>query len=242
MVHIRQVVAPPASSDAAPSVLRTKRGLDSLDVGIEPPAEALPVSGEAWSLYLARFRLLRSFDAGIFRKNPKNSVFFTGVAWDRAGAAEVCPEGILKGQPIIHNAYVDEDLWFHGSGLPLWASRPVTQRLDIVFYAFDSDEDLRKGGATAQKIVKAIQGSKLVSLVTAAGVATGVPGATAAVVSEAALELAGILADLAAVNEDDRITVFQTSFGTEESHRTQIIPHRDRSAEMDFRFLATKRP
>lgn len=207
------------------------------------PAASLQfgTSPEPRGLTLKRLHLMAGFQGLIKRVfNADSDIYFLAWGWDLSGEAIqgnspifFYPGAISGADSTLIPMRDDEEREFLGAGTILYPQRVITAGLALRLQIWESRKGQRDFGETLQKVAGEIQGSKLNGILTMATLATGVSGATVALVKEASLELAQLVGAILKARSDDYVDFYEGYFPSTEAwapaeqtwkaHSTEIV-------------------
>jgi hypothetical protein len=176
------------------------------------------VSPENRGLAVASLRLDKEFRSYLARLLKQSSdIYFLAWCWDLSGSPASTYPG-LAASPTSSLIPIGkgETREFIGSGAVLFPARPVTAGLALRIQIWESAHRARDFGRTLASVAAAIQQSKLNSLLTLIGTATGVATATVALVEQASLELAKTVGDILKASSDDHVDFYEGYFPASE--------------------------
>lgn len=200
---------------------------------------SLAHSAEKWSLYLKSISLYKSFEgfiANLF--NPTNDIYFLAILWDYSGEQPIVyPPKEAQKQGFFIPMRAKTTRQFIGDGVNLWPSRTTVGALNVAIFICESDLDARGLGQALASIHDSVKGSKLVSLI--ASITADPTAALVTAIGSAVIELEGVFADILKCNKDDRVDLFQGSFGTERPQVTKVESVGDDRAGIELEFVVS---
>jgi hypothetical protein len=219
-------LTPAAAAQMDPEVQAIESFSVLTDAEEEAPAESLElaVSAEPRGLALKRLHLDAGFQGLIKRVfQASSNIYFLAWGWDLSGqqiqgtsSVFFYPGSFSGGQPSLIPIKGDEEREFLGAGALLYPQRKVTAGLAVRLQIWESRKDTRNFGETLEKVATEIQRSKLNNLLALLSAATGVPGATIAMVEGASLELAKVVGTILKNRSDDYLDYYEGYFPSSE--------------------------
>jgi hypothetical protein len=215
-------LAPAPEAEADPTVAAIESFAVLAEAARETPADSVrfAVSAEPRGLALKKLHLDPGFQGFIKRLlHASSDVYFLAWGWDLSGqqvqgtsSIFFYPGAIDGGQPSLIPMKGDEGREFLGAGVLLYPQREVTAGLALRLQIWESRKGERDFGETLQKVATEIQRSELNQLLALISAATGVTGATVAMVEGASLELAKVIGTVLKARSDDYVDYYEGYF------------------------------
>lgn len=168
------------------------------------------------ALALSGIRLHRGFEGirNIF--NPRNQIYFVAWAWDLSGnPVTFYPEQEVDPQTLIIPLVRDEERQMIGDGILLFPKRQVAGGIHVRVQIWESDQKEREFGKRMKKVAKKVKASKLNNLLGLVATAGGITTTTVSLVTNASLELAGLVGEILSQNRNDYVDLFEGTFAAD---------------------------
>jgi hypothetical protein len=178
---------------------------------LAPDAFELITSTDQRGVALKSILLKEDFEgilANVF--NPVNEVYFVAWSWDLSGQPVVQYPGVnFAPENVIIRLKSGKLREFIGEGINLFPKRKVTGGIAIRIQIWESDQDTRNFGKILSETADTIQKSELGQLLSLISLASGVSGATIALIEKASIELAKLIGTVLKANSDDYVDFFE---------------------------------
>lgn len=177
---------------------------------LEPESFDVSLSTDKRGLALKSIKLTEGFEGFLGNLlDSKNEVYFIAWTWDLSGQPiNKYPGDDVNPETAKFNIKVGKVVEFIGDGIVLFPKREVKGGIGVHIQLWESDEDIQNIGDVMIQVSETIQKSDLNKAITAISLATGVSGATIALVEEALLELTKLTGKILKSNSPDFVDFF----------------------------------
>ena len=198
--------------------IRTFAELGEVSRDVPPNSFDLITSTNQRGLAIKNIKLTEGFEGFLLNLfNTTNEVYFAAWAWDLSGAPiNQYPGASVNSQDVLIPLTVGKVREFIGQGINLFPKRLVKGGIAVRIQLWESDQDIRIFGKAMSDTADAIQKSTLNNLLSLISTATGVTGATIALVKEASIELAKIIGTILQSNGDDYVDFFEGYYAADQ--------------------------
>lgn len=200
----------PATSADALESFSTIGEMQEVAREAQPVKVRFPESEGDRGLAIDSFTLERGFEGFLGEVfGTRNEVFMVSWAWDFSGASPVVEPDPAEAAKYVHRLQAGERIEYAGDGRLLFPPRKVTGGMAVRIQICESDEGTRKAGETLELVRKAVEDSKLTSVLSLAALAGGPTTATLGLVKDAANELSQVIAAILKANNDDMVDLYE---------------------------------
>jgi hypothetical protein len=169
-------------------------------------------SSDQRGLAIKSLKLTEGFEGYLSNlfKDGLNNVYFVAWAWDLSGEPIYQYPGTgVEAKDVLIPIKVGKLREFIGAGISLFPKRVVKGGMAVRIQIWESDQQIRTFGKAMSDTADAIQKSELNALLSLISTATGVSGATVALIKEASIELAKVIGTVLQANGEDYVDFFE---------------------------------
>jgi len=198
---------------ASLSGLSTIGELEQATRSAQPVKADFPVSAGNRGLALKDFMLEKGFEGFLGNMfGADNEIYMVSWAWDLSGAEPIVEPAPDKAQDFVHSLQPGERIEYLGDGRLIFPARPVTGGFAVRIQVCESDQEVRAAGDTLETIRKAIEDSKLTSVLSLVALAGGPTTATLGLVKDTANELSKVISAILKANSNDFVDLYEGYF------------------------------